>query len=122
MERLLLVLILLVAPLFATASQSLIKEGVGDRYTVKKGDTLWKVAEYFLDSPWRWTELWQANPQINNPHLIYPGDVVSLIYVDGKPRLTVSYRGAGEEAGRTIKLSPKIRKTPINQAIPAIPL
>lgn len=87
-----------------------------DRYVVIKGDTLWDISAKFLEKPWLWPEIWQVNPQIENPHLIYPGDTVLLSYSDGQPRLTVR-RGA-----QTVKLSPRVRETPINQAIPTIPI
>ncbi|MDD7805981.1 MAG: LysM peptidoglycan-binding domain-containing protein [Endozoicomonas sp. (ex Botrylloides leachii)] len=121
MGRLLLTFMLLATPLINAASEKepLIKEGVVKSYTIKKGDSLWKVAEHFLNSPWRWNELWQANPQIKKPDLIYPGDVVSLIYIDDKPKLTLSYRAG---ARQTIKLRPKIRTVPIDESISAIPL
>jgi len=90
-----------------------------DRYTVVKGDTLWDISERFLKSPWLWPEIWHANRQIANPHLIYPGDVIGLIYVDGQPRLTTLK--AGPDNG-VVKLSPKARSIPMSTAIPTIPL
>jgi hypothetical protein len=96
-----------------------------EEYLVQKGDTLWDISGRFLVQPWVWPELWRANPQIANPHLIYPGDLIRLIYIDGQPYLTVE-RG---EDGRTYRLSrntdterlePRIRAEPILSAIPAI--
>jgi hypothetical protein len=85
-----------------------------DRYVVKKGDTLWDIAGVFLRDPWYWPEIWYVNPEIKNPHLIYPGDVLNLVYVDGKPRITL------ESAGAT-RLSPQVRSEPLTGAIRAIP-
>ncbi len=96
-----------------------------DEYVVVKGDTLWGISGKFLDKPWQWPAIWQANPQIENPHLIYPGDVVSLVYVDGVPQLRLS-RG-GDDPGRanapgTVRLSPKVRVVGSDDPINAIPL
>lgn len=84
-----------------------------DRYVVVKGDTLWDISAKFLRDPWYWPEIWQVNPQIANPHLIYPGDVLTLVYIDGRPRLMLERGG---------KLSPRIRSEPLEGAIPTIPL
>ncbi|MBL8269376.1 LysM peptidoglycan-binding domain-containing protein [Steroidobacter sp.] len=94
-----------------------------DEYVVKTGDTLWDISKVFLREPWYWPEIWYVNPQVANPHLIYPGDVLKLVYVDGQPRLTVAQRG-GEtvESGRGGKrLSPEVRRESLSQAITAIP-
>ena len=94
-----------------------------DQYVVKTGDTLWDISRVFLKEPWYWPEIWYVNPQVANPHLIYPGDVLKLVYIDGQPRLTVAERG-GEtvEGGRGGKrLSPEVRREPLSQAITAIP-
>lgn len=87
-----------------------------DRYVVQKGDTLWDIASRFLLEPWRWPDIWQVNPQIVNPHLIYPGDELSLTYEDGRPLLTMQ-PGSGRN-----RFSPRIRATPLEEAIPAIPV
>lgn len=87
-------------------------------YTVVRGDTLWDISARFLKSPWLWPEIWQANSQIDNPHLIYPGDQINLFYTaDGQPRLI---RGAGRPD--VVKLSPRIRDAGGQRAITAIPL
>ncbi|HET6724798.1 MAG TPA: LysM domain-containing protein [Gammaproteobacteria bacterium] len=88
-------------------------------YVVKKGDTLWDISKHFLKSPWLWPDIWYVNPQIRNPHLIYPGDVIELRWVNGKPQLTL----AGADTGLpVVHLHPKIRSTPIKEAIPTIPI
>ncbi len=71
---------LLTVATFAAAVE--LRGGHPDTYVVKRGDTLWDIAGRFLQRPWLWPEIWQANPQIRNPHLIYPGDVISLAYLD----------------------------------------
>jgi len=84
-----------------------------DEYIVVKGDTLWDISGMFLEHPWQWPAIWHANQQIENPHLIYPGDRISLVYIDGRPRLVVN----GDKP--TVRMSPGVRKLP-REAIPPI--
>ncbi|MCE3251736.1 MAG: LysM peptidoglycan-binding protein [Cellvibrio sp.] len=108
---------------FSWADDALLKTGHPDEYTVKKGDTLWDISGTFLNSPWLWPEIWHVNPQIENPHLIFPGDLIKLIYLDGQPRLTVERTlKMVPGAGGTTKLSPSIRVQQTEDAISAIPL
>lgn len=92
-----------------------------DEYIVQKGDTLWDISGRFLAEPWLWPEVWKGNPQIANPHLIYPGDVVRLTYLDGQPILSIS-NVSRTTNGRTVKLSPSVRTYERDDAIPAIPI
>ena len=131
----------------AIAATDILRPDHPDRYDVKDGDTLWDIATMFLKDAWRWPEIWQVNPDIDDPHLIYPGDVILLSYVDDQPRLSVSRRKDSRtvklvpeqpvsqlpvpqlsvsqervQGDRNVKLLPRIRRTSLKNAIAAIPL
>ena len=95
-------------------SQVPLAEDSPDRYVVKPGDTLWDIASVFLKDPWYWPEIWHVNPEIENPHLIYPGDVLALVWIDGQPRITAVQ-------GSAYRMSPQARITPLEQAARSIP-
>jgi hypothetical protein len=118
LSRILVLAVALIGMLgIAAAAEDLVKQNHPARYVVKKGDTLWDIAELFLHDPWRWSDIWYVNPQVKNPHLIYPGDVLELTYVNGKPQLRVVEAGP-----RVVKLSPSVRVTPWDGAIPTVPI
>lgn len=83
------------------------------RYVVQPGDTLWTIANRYLNNPWEWKELWHANPGIKNPNRLYPGAVLVLGFSKTKPYIKVVSNG-------TIKLSPNVRPLPLDDPIPAI--
>jgi len=118
MTRIIFPLLCAAATLFASPafSQSgALRADAPDTYTVQRGDTLWGIAERFLNQPWRWPEVWQINrDEIRNPHLIYPGQVIVLDRSTG--RLSI---------GRVVtdqRLSPQVHSEPVAKAIPSIPL
>ena len=84
-----------------------------DEYTVLEGDTLWDIAATFLKDPWYWPEIWYINPEIENPHLIYPGDVLGLIYVEGR-QMVAPIRAS------SYRLSPEARATPLSEAVTSV--
>nr|WP_044615665.1 LysM peptidoglycan-binding domain-containing protein [Gynuella sunshinyii] len=107
-----------------------LRPDVPERYVVKKGDTLWGISNMFLEDPWLWPEIWYINPQIENPHLIYPGDEIGFITVGGERKLTIGRRGGAASSvvvesdnmqNGVVKLRPSVRVEPIESAIPAIP-
>ena len=85
-----------------------------DSYVVKRGDTLWGIAKVFLRDPWFWPEIWQVNPQIQNPHLIYPGDTLRLVYINGRPTLML-------QRGDAARVLPRVRSQPLEGAVTTIP-
>jgi hypothetical protein len=113
-----------------------------EHYIVQKGDTLWDIAGRFLKDPWLWPDIWDVNPQVRNPHLIYPGDELVLAYENGRP--VVRLQGPGGQAAPerppeqppapeaapqqpgerpVVKLSPQVRERPLARAaIPPIPM
>ncbi len=85
-----------------------------DSYVVKHGDTLWGIAKVFLRDPWFWPEIWQVNPQVHNPHLIYPGDTLRLVYIEGRPTITL-------QRGDFARVLPRVRSQPLEGSVTSIP-
>ncbi|MHB8622477.1 MAG: LysM peptidoglycan-binding domain-containing protein [Sulfuricaulis sp.] len=143
--------LLLTPPGVSRAQDVQLKADHPDRYTVVKGDTLWGISSRFLTSPWLWPNIWRNNQGIKNPQLIYPGDVIILHLVNGKPVLSVLRNKVVSAAApivpspalpslpaatvtapaaplpapasgdRTVKLEPQVRSESLETAIPTIP-
>ncbi|RZU38665.1 LysM domain-containing protein [Fluviicoccus keumensis] len=133
--------LLLVAGLLAGSAMAAspkpvdVKDTAPERYTVQKGDTLWDISNRYLKDPWRWPEIWEVNPQVRNPHLIYPGDKLVLCRIQDRNVVAVDTGGGcadvaqrltnkatGRVDGDSGKLLPQIRSEPMSVAIPAVPL
>ncbi|MGL4477704.1 MAG: LysM peptidoglycan-binding domain-containing protein, partial [Aeromonas veronii] len=102
----------------ALADQLRLKAGYPESYVVQKGDTLWDISGKYLSEPWLWPRLWNINPQIANPHWIYPGDVLHLSWVNGEPRLGKAMQGGKQ----VIRLGPKTRYENKANPIPTLPI
>ena len=124
-------------------SSDIIAPNFPERYVVVKGDTLWDISKRFLKDPWLWPSVWHINPGIRNPHLIYPGDVIVMYIVDGKPYITLDGQAGVQPEGvasggstqqpvrvpaevkpglKVVKLSPSSRVSGIHKAISTIPV
>jgi hypothetical protein len=103
-------------PLPAEASPGgpVINSNAPESYVVKRGDTLWGIAKVFLRDPWYWPEIWQVNPQVHNPHLIYPGDTLRLVYIAGRPAILL-------QRGGDVRVEPRVRSQPLEAAVTTIP-
>ncbi|OTG85115.1 LysM peptidoglycan-binding domain-containing protein [Acinetobacter sp. ANC 4648] len=103
-----------------------LKASAPNVYVVKRGDTLWGIAGKFLSKPWLWPKIWASNPQVKNPHWIYPGDKLLLCTLNGRPLVGVD-QGDGcdgvirrHQGGTSLK--PQIRIEVLESSIPVIPL
>ncbi|WP_376693656.1 LysM peptidoglycan-binding domain-containing protein [Wenzhouxiangella sp. EGI_FJ10409] len=114
MKRLIFLTAIVLAAFTVQAQDVELREDHPREYVVQEGDTLWDIAARFLTRPWQWPAIWDANPEIDNPHEIYPGDVISLAFVGGEPRLTV------DDSVR--RLSPEVRRESVDGPISTIPL
>ena len=99
----------------AVDTRGMVNPSAPAHYTVKRGDTLWGIASMYLKDPWLWPEVWVINPQVVNPHLIYPGDQLALAYgADGRPQISLEQAGA-------VRLDPRLRSSELDGSIPTIP-
>jgi LysM repeat protein len=103
------------APAAAPAPAPVMQPTAPLTYTVKPGDTLWGISSMYLRDPWLWPEIWHVNSAVQNPHRIYPGDVLTLAYgANGAAEVTVT-------PSNTLRVQPLVRSTPLEGPIATIP-
>ena len=124
----------LVGPVAGSATEPVMRDNPPEVYYVEQGDTLWDIASRFLKNPWAWPELWHHAEDVDDPHLIFPGDVIRLTFVDDEPQLEVEREP--EEIAiipedpevedptdlPMVRMTPEVREMSLDEAIPAIPL
>ncbi|MCH9690581.1 MAG: LysM peptidoglycan-binding domain-containing protein [Gammaproteobacteria bacterium] len=124
MQKIILTVIGLLLTCAVEAADVRLRDNHPDSYIVQKGDTLWDISGHFLAEPWAWPEIWEVNPQIENPHLIYPGDRLSLVHVNGQPQLRLERgpRSVRMTPSTDSRLRPEVHREPLGEAISTIPL
>lgn len=70
------------------------RRAVPETYTVRRGDTLWDVTGHYYGNPWEWPRVWSYNPEITNPHWIYPLDTIRLL-PSGQMQVVIPTRQGG---------------------------
>jgi LysM repeat protein len=74
------------------AATPCVSQAAGKIHIVVKGDTLWDISSFYIYDPFQWPQIWSANRDIENPHLIYPGQEILI------PELTARVVPAPQEA------------------------
>ena len=118
MLRIITLLVFCCACFNTNADEIQLQKNYPERYVVVKGDTLWGISGKFLKNPWLWPKIWNMNrAEIKNPHWIYPGDVVVLDNINGKPQLRLLRETVTLQPGTVIE---SLDKQPIQTIAPSI--
>ena len=103
-----------------------LKADAPNRYVVQKGDTLWDISGRYLDRPWQWREIWAANKQVKNPHLIYPNDILLMCVIRGETLIGIDTgegcAGIERDMRHEELVEQQVTITQLNGSIPTIPL
>ena len=75
-------------------------------HTVRRGDTLWDICDAYFKNPYQWPRIWSYNPEIENPHWIFPGEQIRL-YAGAQLATGTTPQGGGGLVTRTRTFGPE---------------
>ncbi len=96
-----------------------LKAEESNKHKVVKGDTLWDISEHYLKDPLLWPKIWKLNPDIGNPHLISPGQIVKIPALEERPGTETPFEGKGLAIEKPTALAPAVTAAPAVSAPPA---
>ncbi len=121
---LLAVVMLMPMPVIAQETEKAKSEEEGKTFTVKKGDTLWDISSEFLKDPFKWQTIWEKNPEVRNPHWIYPGDILIILpsgEIRKKVPVEVAAPAPAEKAAEEKEVVPEPVPEKIEEAVVPAP-
>jgi LysM repeat protein len=114
---------MLILPIGAFAQQApaeTANPSEGIVHTVVAGDTLWDLSAKYLGTPWKWTEIWERNRFLTNPHYIYPG--IQVVIVPPGPREIALGQEPASASGPAVPAESALAVAPpVEAAMPAVP-
>lgn len=93
---------------------------LGEAHAVRSGDTLWDLCSKYLNSPWYWPKIWSYNPQLTNPHWIYPGNEIRFYPGDEQMPTEIAVDTTLSEAGEDLVIPGQLTDEELVQTVGTI--